>query len=215
MRINILTSLAVIFSLGITIWALFFAQPRVEYLPGEEIEVPVITESPWTFTEATDSSEAETIVITKWKTKLVPQDPDTIFVDESLAELMSLRQYISTKHIFKIRFVSPLLQVSFISADTASVDTIKATYELAEYTVLTPGFQFQPLNNGEYVLQGILPLEAAKPKYTTSSYVGLEFPLGLYGQTNIDWNRFRGTFALHVNSDAGATARIAIDYRIK
>lgn len=204
-----------IISAGIAVWALFFAEPVKEYIPGEEIEVPVITENPWTFTQAADSSEAEAIVITKWKTQLVPQDPDTVFVDESLAELMSLRQYLRTKHIFKIRFVSPLLQVSFISADTASVDTIKATYELAEYTVLTPGFQFQPLNNGEYVLQGILPLEAAKPKYTTSSYVGLEFPLGLYGQTNIDWNRFRGTFALHVNSDAGATARIAIDYRIK
>lgn len=168
-----------------------------------------------------DSGRIDTVKILgpiRWRDR----DPEIVYVDSSREQLIALQDYIKRQYMFRIRYAEPRLQVSFISMDSISADTVRPVYELREYTVL-PGFEIEPTLGGyqlrELTLDKPSP-ESDTPLFTYQYWAGLnlvqaDMPMSFWVRADADWKTAKGSIELHLDADANVTARIGIGVRLR
>jgi len=155
--------------------------------------------------------------------RYLPTDPDTVYVDSSKEQVIALKDYIARQYIFKLRYVQPKLQVSYISADTTSADSLNPYYILAEYE-LPPAFQLVPLRDGTYDVQRMelvnKPPIYTPPAYTIKHYAGIRLlakdtPIAAYYQSRLLWKKTETNLGLYLGTNAAVTANLSVSVRIR
>jgi len=152
----------------------------------------------------------------------LPSEPHIVYVDSS-KDKVELYDYILRQYIFRVRYVEPRLQVSFIKADTTSGDSLlQPSFTIQEFN-LPPAWQIDPIPGGYDVKEILytLPPSEDRPLFNYQLWSGLNLlqegkpSVYLRGEA-YNWNnKLQGSLELNIDTDAAVTARAGIGIRLR